>query len=87
MYIINAPMLFTSVWYLLTPLMDEVTYKKITILGSDYQKELSKVIDAQNLPEMYGGTCKCQNGCTISDLGPWSDRSVSGYPKDEFEKV
>ena len=87
MFIINAPMLFTSVWYLLTPLMDEVTYNKITILGSDYKKELLKFIDAENLPEIYGGKCNCINGCLNSDSGPWSDGSVSGYPKPEFEKA
>jgi hypothetical protein len=87
MFIINAPFLFTSVWYLVTPLMDEVTYKKITILGSNYKDELLKFIDIESLPEIYGGACKCVNGCTESDAGPWCDGSVPGYPKPEFEKV
>ncbi|KAJ3333471.1 cytosolic factor, phosphatidylinositol/phosphatidylcholine transfer protein [Blyttiomyces sp. JEL0837] len=90
MYIINAPMLFTGVWSLVKPLLDEVTVNKINILGSNYKEKLLESIDAENLPSIYGGTCTCSStpgGCELSDVGPWNDGSVPNYPKKEFERM
>eukprot|EP00842_Homolaphlyctis_polyrhiza_P006130 jgi/Hompol1/6518/HPOL_005006-RA len=87
MYIINAPMLFTAVWSMVSPLLDEVTVKKINILGSSYKAALLESIDDENIPDYLGGKCQCPGGCMFSDLGPWNDGSVPGYPKAEFEKV
>ncbi|KAJ3567684.1 hypothetical protein NP233_g6207 [Leucocoprinus birnbaumii] len=72
-YIINAPWAFTAVWALIKPWLDEVTVKKINILGSGYQKELIKQIGEDNLPKEFGGKCQCAGyGCTLSDAGPWN---------------
>lgn len=86
MYIINAPMLFTAVWNLVKPMLDEVTVKKISILGSSYKSALLETIDADCIPGYMGGTCQCPEGCAFVDLGPWNDGSVPEYPKPEFEK-
>lgn len=80
-------MLFTALWTVAKPLLDEATVKKITILGYSYKDQLLEMIDAENLPSAYGGACNCPGGCHIADIGPWSDGSVQGYPKEEFEKV
>ncbi len=80
-------MLFTALWTVAKPLLDEATVKKITILGYSYKDQLLEMIDAENLPSIYGGTCDCPGGCNTADVGPWSDGSVAGYPKEEFEKV
>ncbi|ORZ29452.1 CRAL-TRIO domain-containing protein [Catenaria anguillulae PL171] len=72
MFIINAPMLFSSVWSLIKPFLDEVTVKKIHILGSSYKKSLLEYIDEDSLPERLGGKCKCPQGCDVMDLGPWT---------------
>ncbi|CAG8480784.1 3500_t:CDS:1 [Ambispora leptoticha] len=72
-YIINAPMLFSSVWNLVKPMLDEVTAAKIVIINNKYQSTLLEAIDAENLPEKFGGTCKCVGGCELSDDGPWQE--------------
>ncbi|KAJ1563768.1 cytosolic factor, phosphatidylinositol/phosphatidylcholine transfer protein [Nowakowskiella sp. JEL0078] len=82
MFIINAPMLFTAVWQLVKPLLDEVTVNKISILGGSYTKNLLEVIDDVNLPTMFGGKSTDTN-----DIGPWNDGTVGGYPKTEYEQL
>ncbi|ORY66770.1 putative SEC14-phosphatidylinositol/phosphatidylcholine transfer protein [Neocallimastix californiae] len=70
MFIINAPLLFTSTWKLITPLLDPVTVKKIKILGGKYESEIFKVIDPENFPKFLGGTCECpecNGGCARAD--------------------
>ncbi|KAJ1547521.1 cytosolic factor, phosphatidylinositol/phosphatidylcholine transfer protein [Nowakowskiella sp. JEL0078] len=82
MFIVNAPMLFTAVWQLVKPLLDEVTVNKISILGSSYTKNLLEVIDENNLPTMFGG-----KSTNTNDIGPWNDGTVDGYPKIEYEQL
>ncbi|TPX33606.1 hypothetical protein SmJEL517_g03587 [Synchytrium microbalum] len=86
MFIVNAPFLFTGVWALVKPMLDEVTVNKISILGASYQEELLKAIEKDNLPDFLGGSCTCAdvNGCTNADKGPWTDGTVEGYPKQEW---
>lgn len=71
MFIINAPYLFSTVWGLVKPWLDEATQRKIHILGKGYKTELLNYIDAANLPKNLGGTCECPGGCSLSDAGPW----------------
>ncbi|KAI5449867.1 cytosolic factor, phosphatidylinositol/phosphatidylcholine transfer protein [Naganishia albida] len=73
-YIINAPYLFSTVWSLIKPWLDEVTVSKISILGKNYQSELLKQIPAENLPTDFGGKCACAGGCSLSDAGPWNPK-------------
>ncbi|KAJ3036030.1 cytosolic factor, phosphatidylinositol/phosphatidylcholine transfer protein [Rhizophlyctis rosea] len=86
MYIINAPMLFTTCWGLVKPLLDEVTVSKINILGGSYKSKLLETIDEGCLPKFLGGSCECPGGCDVADVGPWNDGTVEGYPIEEFEK-
>ncbi|WRT66105.1 uncharacterized protein IL334_003058 [Kwoniella shivajii] len=72
MFIINAPYLFSTVWSLIKPWLDEATVRKIHILGKSYKAELQQYISPENLPSDLGGTCKCQGGCSMSDAGPWN---------------
>ncbi|KAJ9111759.1 hypothetical protein QFC22_006418 [Naganishia vaughanmartiniae] len=71
-YIINAPYLFSTVWSLIKPWLDEVTVSKISILGKNYKQELLKQIPEENLPVDFGGKCSCPGGCSLSDAGPWN---------------
>ena len=71
-YIINAPWTFSAVWSVIKPWLDEVTVSKIDILGSSYNDALLKQIPAENLPEEFGGTCRCSGSCALSDAGPWN---------------
>ncbi|KAL1917368.1 uncharacterized protein VTP21DRAFT_5024 [Calcarisporiella thermophila] len=86
MYIINAPFLFSSIWALIKPFLDEVTVNKIHILGSRYQSALLKDIDPENLPSYLGGKCTCaeQGGCRSSDAGPWQNPEYLNHNSAEI---
>ncbi|KAF7375068.1 CRAL-TRIO domain-containing protein [Mycena sanguinolenta] len=71
-YIINAPFMFSTVWTLIKPWLDEVTVAKIDIIGKDYKGKLLAQIDANDLPKQFGGNCDCPGGCSLSDAGPWN---------------
>ncbi|KDR74370.1 hypothetical protein GALMADRAFT_250248 [Galerina marginata CBS 339.88] len=71
-YIINAPWAFSMVWAVIKPWLDEVTVRKVTILGGSYKEELLKQIPVENFPKEFGGTCECTGGCSMSDAGPWN---------------
>lgn len=74
-YIINAPWAFSAVWSVIKPWLDEVTVKKIDIVGSGYKETLLKQIPPESLPKEFGGTCECVGGCSLSDVGPWNPKA------------
>jgi len=63
MILIRAPTIFWALWKIVVPLLDSVTQDKILILGDDFQDTLLDIIDSDQLPPEYGGTCDCPNGC------------------------
>jgi len=75
MFIVNAPMLFTGVWAMIKPWIDEKTRNKIKIVGSKYEKELFAVIDPENLPDFLGGKVPVSEyGAYLEkEQGPWVD--------------
>lgn len=81
LYVINAPWGFSTVFKALKGFLDPVTAEKIHVLGSGYQKELPKQIPAENLPKAFGGTCECEGGCELSDVGPWREAEWAREPK------
>ncbi|KIK59974.1 hypothetical protein GYMLUDRAFT_244755 [Collybiopsis luxurians FD-317 M1] len=72
-YIINAPWLFSGVWTVIKPWLDEVTVAKIAILGKDYKDMLLAQIPKENLPKELGGGCTCEKGCSLGDEGPGNE--------------
>lgn len=72
----QAPYLFSTVWSLVKPWLDEATVRKIHILGKNYKSELQTYIAPENLPKDLGGSCTCPGGCSMSDAGPWNKNSV-----------
>lgn len=78
MFIINAGHGFRLLWNTVKGFLDPKTTSKIHVLGNNYQSKLLEVIDASELPEFLGGTCKCDNegGCLRSDKGPWKDPEI-----------
>ena len=58
-YIVNAPFMFKGAWAVISPFIDAKTKKKITILGSGFQKDLFKYVDPSNVPTELGGECSC----------------------------
>lgn len=84
MVIINAPKVFGIAWSFVKPQLDEKTVAKISIFGSDqreaYVRCLLDLVDAEQLPAMYGGKCMCDNkdplSCMRAVKGPWADPEV-----------
>ena len=81
LYLINAPWGFSSVFSIIKGFLDPVTVQKIHVLGSGYQAELEKQVAKENLPKIFGGTCECAKGCSLSDEGPWQDPQWAKPPK------
>ncbi|KAJ6019154.1 hypothetical protein N7499_009688 [Penicillium canescens] len=81
LYLINAPWGFSSVFSAVKGFLDPVTVSKIHVLGSGYQKELLEQVPAENLPVEFGGSCKCEGGCELSDFGPWKEDEWVRTPK------
>ncbi|VAH22066.1 unnamed protein product [Triticum turgidum subsp. durum] len=75
MYIINAGQGFKMLWGTIKSFLDPKTASKIHVLGTKYQNKLLEIIDESELPEFFGGKCKCEEhgGCQRSDKGPWKD--------------
>ncbi|KAK4250024.1 CRAL-TRIO domain-containing protein [Corynascus novoguineensis] len=86
LYLINTPWGFSTVWSVVKGWLDPVTVKKIHVLGSNYQKELLAQIPAENLPKQFGGTCECEGGCQLSDMGPWREPEWAKPAKWEKKK-
>lgn len=66
MYIVNAPRVFSGIWSMIKPWLDEKTQKKISILSTDYMDVMLKDIDIDQIPDAFGGTAPWL------DLGPWT---------------
>jgi len=81
--IVNAPKVFSIAWSFVKPLLDEKTISKISIFGSDreaYANALLELVDADQLPALFGGACKCDGqdleACMRSAKGPWTDPEI-----------
>lgn len=81
LYLINAPWGFSTVFNVVKGWLDPVTVDKIHVLGANYQTELLAQVPAENLPQIFGGTCDCPGGCGFSDEGPWQDPQWTKPPK------
>ncbi|KAI1431244.1 CRAL-TRIO domain-containing protein [Xylaria sp. CBS 124048] len=73
MYVINTTRWQRTLWTVIRGFLDPVTASKIEVLGDNYKTALLKQIPAENLPSSFGGECQCENGCELSDAGPWHD--------------
>jgi hypothetical protein len=69
-FIINAPMVFRSIWAVVSNFVDKKTRTKINFIGSDNRK-LLEFVDASQLPIEFGGCCnKCRPGYRcVPDIG------------------
>jgi hypothetical protein len=86
--IVNAPSSFAFIWSVIRPWLSKETAEKVDILGSDYKDVLLKLVDADNLPSVLGGTCTCEDegGCHLSGVGPWIEGRVGWGPKAKEQK-
>lgn len=60
-YIINAPMMISTVYNLVKPAIAKQTQEKIQFLSKDYKSILCEDIGAENIYERWGGTKKPTN--------------------------
>jgi len=75
MFLVNCGMTFSLVWNLVKGFIDNKTKDKIKVEKSKYQPKLLELVDAENLPSILGGNCKCshiEGGCMFADIGPWN---------------
>ncbi|KAF7299032.1 MFS domain-containing protein [Mycena indigotica] len=79
--IVNAPSSFTFIWSMMKPWLSKETAEKVDIIGHDYQSALLDVVDADALPAVLGGECRCEEGCHLSSAGPWLDDRKGWGPK------
>lgn len=58
MLVLNAPMLFSGIWYVVKPWLEPRTQKKIHVISCPRQsrKRLHELIPRENLLPRYGGT-------------------------------
>lgn len=68
---INTGLLFRTFYTAIKYLINSELRKVIKIYGEKYQQGLLEIIDKENLPKFYGGTCECPEGCFFSNAGPW----------------
>lgn len=77
MMLLNTGFFFNAVWAIVKTFVDEKTRKKINLLGGSYKSKLLELVDAENLPSQFGGSCTCpqiEGGCLYSDIGPWNPK-------------
>jgi len=56
--VVNAPKIFASMWKVISKFLDPRTLEKISLSSSsESSARLLAVIDAENLPAIYGGNC------------------------------
>jgi hypothetical protein len=55
--ILNTPWFLKTLFAIISPFLTAATRSKITLLGSDYRDELAALIDADQMPTEYGGSC------------------------------
>ncbi len=74
MMLINTTFFFKAIWTMVKVFIDEKTRTKIMVEKSSYFKKLNQYVDKENIPEMFGGDCKCEKsgGCLWADIGPWN---------------
>lgn len=58
-FLINTPAVFMGLWRVIRSRLDPATAAKFRLLGSDFQPTLLQHIDADQLPQEYGGSSSC----------------------------
>lgn len=54
---------FPYLWKIAKTFLDPKTRDKCVVLSSTEMKKMLDYFEAGDLPEEYGGTCHCENGC------------------------
>lgn len=77
LYVFNPPKVFSIVWSIAQPMLNERTRAKIKFVNSiTRDNPLLKDVAPENLPKWLGGTCECPGGCLSKPKGPWCDPAI-----------
>ncbi|XP_018677003.2 phosphatidylinositol/phosphatidylcholine transfer protein SFH11 isoform X2 [Musa acuminata AAA Group] len=89
LYIINAGPGFKALWNILRAFLEPRTLSKVQVLGTSFISKLSEAVDLSNIPEFFGGKCKCveHGGCLRKDKGPWTDPEIKSKLMEVFYKA
>jgi len=85
---INVPKWFSFVWrHVLSPLLDSSAKARTFLYGTDYLQALRDLIAVENIPEIYGGKCRCQGECrTSSEMELALAAHVKKYVTEPIER-
>ena len=64
--VINVPVAFGMVWNIVAPLLDSNVRERVSIFRGDYYSALEELIAPEDIPEEYGGQCRCDGGCRFN---------------------
>eukprot|EP00004_Rigifila_ramosa_P001030 TRINITY_DN1100_c0_g1_i5.p1 TRINITY_DN1100_c0_g1~~TRINITY_DN1100_c0_g1_i5.p1 ORF type:complete len:397 (-),score=84.75 TRINITY_DN1100_c0_g1_i5:54-1070(-) len=69
--IINTPKVFTFIWGIIKPWIDENTLSKVEILGYEFKEQMGAAVAKELLPKEWGGSCATplQKGGSVGFTG------------------
>ncbi|XP_046858927.1 sec14 cytosolic factor-like [Xenia sp. Carnegie-2017] len=62
-FIVNTPWVFPYFWKMAKSFLDPKTRDKCVVLNSSEMSTMLDYFEPEDLPEEYGGTCRCDGGC------------------------
>ncbi|XP_073231328.1 uncharacterized protein [Porites lutea] len=62
-FIINTPWVFPVMWKIAKIFLDPKTRAKCVVLKSSELHKLCEYFNPEDLPEEFGGSCRCEDGC------------------------
>jgi len=85
---INVPKWFSFVWkHVLSPILDTNAKARTRLCGTDYLQALQEFIAIDDIPEVYGGKCRCQGECrTSSDIELALASHIKKYVTEPVER-
>ncbi|XP_032241405.2 SEC14 cytosolic factor [Nematostella vectensis] len=92
-FIVNTPWVFPVLWKIARVFLDPKTRSKCVVLKSSENPKLLNYFYAADLPEEFGGCCRCEDGClppipkhmrNIAEAPTLREQSIG--PKKSFEK-
>eukprot|EP01041_Mallomonas_annulata_P007024 gene7024-14292_t len=86
-YFINAPWVFTVLWYFIKNILNPTTAAKLSLLGTDYYSSLIEDISIDMLPTQFGGSNNIENENFIFDTAIGGSLYYDGAPKENTSET
>lgn len=85
LYLVNTSALFETTWSTIKKNIAPETLNKITLLGSEFEDQIGKIISKANLPETLGGKID-DIDFAEEDHGPWVKNKKREEDSDSEEE-